>query len=471
MRSGTGKTGSRVTADKPSLGALFRTSTGTLALALLTVELVAGIQSYITSTVLPLMASDLHAQDQYGLVTGAGQVAMFLTMPLGTFLLTRYPAARLLTWFTLLTVIGAIVSATAPTIELFITGRVMVGLASGALATISMSVIVVHLPRAWRQLVLAGFAAMWVITSLVGPLYASWISVLLDWRWAMVLYLPLLIAARLLVARKLPDSAPDGDHSPFDIPSALTLASGVALISGLASVGPWWPILAIGGVILTAMATQRLLPKGTFRWRRGRPSAIALLGTLCGIYFGAGSVITIVAHDVLKFDPVLIGVLLMIGGLSWAITGLLCGKWPAIGDASFRHRTCAGTILLLCGLLTIAEAVISASGLMGTVMFILGWSLAGFGMGLCYLDTLNRIVETPTAPDGISAAHAAASTVIVEAIATAILTTAATAAVSALPIATGPTGSATIFAALSTGTILMFLLIKQVTKQPAGQTS
>lgn len=97
-------------------------------------------------------------------------------------------------------------------------------------------------------------------------------------------------------------------------------------------------------------------------------------------------------------------------------------------------------------------------------MFIFGWSLVGSGMGLCYLATLSRSVETPTVPDGILAARAAAGVVIVEAIATAILTTAA---VSALLVTTGAAGPATIFIALSTGTVLMFLLIKQATKQPA----
>lgn len=471
MRDRKGKTRNIVTEEKPSLGALFSTSTGVLAMALLAVELVAGIQSYITSTIIPLMASDLHAQNEYGLVTGAGQVAMFLTMPLGRYLLARYPAGRLLTWFTLLTIIGAVVSAIAPTIEVFITGRIMVGLAAGALITVSMGVIVSHLDSAWRQLVLAGYAAMWVVTSLVGPFYASWVSALLDWRWAMVLYLPLLIVARLLVIRQLPKTPPEDDRSPLDIPSTLMLAGGIALISVLASVGPWWPILGISGTVLTVIAAHRILPKGTFRWRPGRPSAIALLGTLCGIYFGAASIITIVAHDTLKFGPVLIGVLLMTGGLCWAIIGLLCGKWPATTDQSFKRRVHSGTILLLCGLLTIVFAVIAISGLMETVMFILGWSFVGSGMGLCYLSTLSRIVEPPGAPDGISAAHAAASTVIVEAITTAILSTAATAAASALLIATGITGPVTIFMALSIGTVPMFILTNQVTKQPAAQTS
>jgi MFS family permease len=457
-----------VDAEKPSLGALFRTSTGTLALALLTVELVAGIQTYVTSTILPLMASDLHAQQEYGLVSGAGQVAMVLTMPLGTFLLTRYPAARLLTWFTLLTIAGAVVSAAAPNIELFITGRVAVGLASGALATISMGVIVIHLPGTWRRFVLAGYAAVWVVISLVGPIYASWISLLLGWRWAMVLYLPLLVAARILIARKLPDNTPDGDRSPLDILSAIVLASGIALFSALASVGPWWPILGLGGAILTAIAGHRLLPKGTFTWRRGRPSAVALLGILCGIYFGAGSIITIVAHDILGFGPAVIGLLLMAGGLSWAVTGILCGKWPPAVEAGFRRRIRLGSLLLLGGLLLTATAALLASGFLGNTLFVAGWAIASVGMGLCYLDTLNRIVETPATPDGIPVAQAAAASVLVEVLATAILTAAATAAASMLLIASGPAGAAVILAALSAGTIPMLLLIGRVIRHPAG---
>ncbi len=46
----------------PSLRALISTRIGTLALALLTIEAIAGMQASVTATVTPLMATDFGAQ-------------------------------------------------------------------------------------------------------------------------------------------------------------------------------------------------------------------------------------------------------------------------------------------------------------------------------------------------------------------------------------------------------------------------
>ena len=59
--------------DRPvSVRAVLTTPVGHLALAMLVVELLAGMQTYLNQTVLPLLAADLGARDRYGLVTGGG---------------------------------------------------------------------------------------------------------------------------------------------------------------------------------------------------------------------------------------------------------------------------------------------------------------------------------------------------------------------------------------------------------------
>ena len=57
--------------SSPSLRALFSSRAGHLAMAVLVVELLAGMQVYINQTVLPLVAVDLSARAHYGLVTAA----------------------------------------------------------------------------------------------------------------------------------------------------------------------------------------------------------------------------------------------------------------------------------------------------------------------------------------------------------------------------------------------------------------
>ena len=136
--------------SSPSIRALLGSRAGHLALAVLVVELLAGMQVYLNQTVLPLLATEMDARNTYGLVTAAAQVPSFLTMPLGGAMLTRWRPDRLMTALTALLVAGAATGALAPSIEVYVLGEILRGLAAGALATATMGAMVVGLPDAWR---------------------------------------------------------------------------------------------------------------------------------------------------------------------------------------------------------------------------------------------------------------------------------------------------------------------------------
>jgi MFS family permease len=450
---------------RPSFRGLFTTSAGLLAVALLIVEFVGGIQTYVTSTVTPLAASDLQGQAFYGVAQGASQVGLFATLPLGIYLAARFDRSRLLLIFTMVAIVGAGVGAVAPTMSWYVAGRGITGLAAGALATIAMNVVATSLPKEWRRLVLAGYAGMWVITSLLGPLYASWISTLVGWRWTMILYLPLLVGARILVARHIPRSTSNDSTSrePLNVGASLALAIGIALV---ATAGSGWRVSVVLvplGVIAVLIAAVSLLPTGTFRLRRGRPSAIAILGILTSVYFGASAVITITGHDFYRLSPAGIGVLLTLGGLGWAVVGFICGRRPSPDDRGFVIRVAVGG-----GLLTFALALIAVSPLLDAraisiAALFVGWAAAGAGMGLCYLELLSRIFDQPPASDGISAPQAASAAVMVEIITTAL---AATATAAAFSYASTESTVIIVFAALTIAAALIVVLLRRALPGP-----
>jgi MFS family permease len=406
---------------------------GLVAAALLALEFIAGMQTYVLQTVLPIVGTDLDAHEYYGVITGTAQITMFLTMPLGPYLLQRFPVDRLLVHLTFLTVAGAVVSAAAPSVGIFVLGRAMAGLAAGALSTVSLAAIVTVLPAGWRRAVLAGYAAMWVFTSLLGPGYAGWVASVLSWRWTLVLYLPLLMVARIVIARELKGSMQTGgDQERLTLGSAFALAGGVALLSLVGLQGlPAGIALAVAGlgVAVVFFAARRLLPAGTLSVRAGRPAAVATMGLLTGAYFGAAGIIAIIVHDLLNGTAREIAFVLAGSGLGWAITGLAVSRWPAQAAQAYVRRSAVGACLLVVGLLATGAAVL-VDATTGRVEFILiGWTVAGVGMGLVYLDTLNHIVDVPPEVDGISARQAAAAAILVEAIATAVMATLATAIV------------------------------------------
>ncbi|WP_134479362.1 MFS transporter [Cryobacterium sp. Hh38] len=409
------------------------TRAGLLAAALLGLELVAGMQAYLLNTVMPVIGSDLDAKDFYGVIVGSAQIAMFLTMPLGPYLLQRFRVDRLLVRLSWLTVAGSVSSAVAPNVGVFVAGRVASGLGAGALATVSLAAIVSVLPAGWRRAVLAGFSVTWVFASLAGPLYAAWVTSVASWRWALVLYLPLLIAARIVAARQLRGTMQPGtDKEPLTLGSAGMLAGGVALLSlvGLQAV-PSAVAVTMGaiGAVAVIFAARRLLPPGTLSARAGRPAALATMGLLAGVYFGAQAIMSIIVQDLLGGTTGQAALVLAGSGMGWALAGLAASRWPPRTSRAYVCRAAVGGSLIGLGLLGTGAVILTDDALPRITVVLLGWTLAGIGMGLVYLDTLNKIVDVPPEVDGVTVPRAAAATILVEAIATAVAATLASAVV------------------------------------------
>lgn len=411
-------------------GARSRLAAGMLAASLLTVELLAGMQRYVSQTVLPLLADELDGTHLYGPLDAAAQAPTFLMLPVGAWLLVRFRIDRLLLGFTALAVLGSVACALAPSMGVFLAGTAVRAVAGGALATISMGAVVAGLPARHRQLVLAGMSGTWVVSSLVGPVYAVAVAETLGWRWAMVLYLPLLVAARAVAAQHVParlDSSGDDARAPWGW--AVVLAAGVAVLT--LPVGPWAVVALAVGVALVGRATAALLPAGTLRARGGRRAGLTALLLVAAAYFGATLVLSVVAHDALGLGPAQYGVVLAAPGLVWAVCGLRTGARPALEDAPFRRRARAAAAGLVAGAVVLLATVVLATtsvpdrAAWPVVGLTLGGALLGAGMGTLYPDLLGRCLARPAVDDGLSDGRAASAVVLAESVGLALASTVA----------------------------------------------
>ena len=393
-----------------------------LAVSLIAVELVAGMQSYLSQTVLPLAADELDGAALYGVVNVAAQAALFLTLPLGGSLLARFRIGPLMLVLTLVTAAGAAVCALAGTMETFIAGTVIRSLAGGALATVSMGAVSQGLPPRYRQVVLAGMSGIWVISSLIGPGYAALVSSTLGWRWAMVLYLPVLFVARMMVARYMPARTGEDSSSTEAVPWgwAVMLAFGAVLLSLPA--GAWSAATIVVGAALLLRAARSLLPVGALAGSSGRPAALSALLVTTGVYFGASTVLSIVAHDAFGLSAAQFAFVIAAPAFCWAVLGLWCGLHPAAGPA-LRRRVLTGAALSTAGMAALlATTILATTAGQAQVGLVVAGAVLGLGMGTIYPDLLGRCFTEPDGGDGISANHMAASVVMAEAVGTALVT-------------------------------------------------
>ncbi len=393
------------------------------------------MQVYLNQTVLPLLATEMGARNAYGLVTAAAQVPAFLTMPLGGAMLTRWRPARLMTVLTTLLVSGAVVGVLAPNVEVYVLGEILRGLAAGALATATMGVMVTGLPDAWRRLCLAGGSGMWVVAALAGPVYASGVSASWGWRWALVVYLPVLLAARAVMAGQIRDlrldEETDRDETVPWLPAG-AMAAGVAIIGALRASSPWfWPGVVVG-TALVLWSCSRVLPDGTLCLAAGRRAGIATLLWVCAFFLTLDYLVAPSAHDVLGLTPTQTGWALTAGGIGWSVVAIACGARPAREPQAYRRRTTLAAVFFVVGTMIMVVAVLEKADWWGLPV---GYGVASIGMGLTHLDTMNRIVTDPAEPDGITHAQAATAVTIAGAAGGAVLGTVATAFVA--PTASG----------------------------------
>lgn len=398
-----------------------RVAVAMLAGSLLSVELLAGMQQYVSQTVLPLVAAELGGTHLYGAVNAAAQAPMFLTIPIGAWLLSRFRIGQLMLSLTLLTIAGALTCALARSMQVFVAGTAIRGLASGALATVGMGAISRGLPAKYRQLVLAGMSGVWLISSVIGPVYAVAVSSVLGWRWAMVLYLPLLLLSRMMIARYMPEYLETAATEKAPWRWAIVLAIGAVTLSLAA--GGWSVATVIIGGGLMLWASKSLLPPGTFTASSGRPAALSALMVTAAVYFGASIVLSVVAHDAFGLKAEQYGFIIAAPGITWAIAGLWCGSHPANGDA-FRRRVVPAGVAIATGVAAIlTTTLLSHTESSALVGLALGAAVLGLGMGSLYPDLLGRCLTQPEPYDGISQDRMAAAVVLAESVGIALTTT------------------------------------------------
>ncbi|MDO4909882.1 MAG: MFS transporter [Corynebacterium sp.] len=384
-----------------------------IAGAVIIMELIGGMQVYLGQLIMPIMGEELNARSYYGLMNGISHIAGMIGLPIGAMLLGRVRLSRLLMGATIILVIGAITCATAQNVWMYLAGSVIRSLAGSAMAMTSIGAVAKGLKGRARQLTLAFSSASWVISSLVGPMYAAWVTHLLSWRWAMLMYLPLVLVARFVIALNLHGES-EKSENPIPYSSMPLLIAGISLTI-LPVSGTWRILCIVGGVLLLARATVMLMPKGTFTRKTPRRAALSGMFFLSGGYFAADTLMVYTAHDLFDAGPDVIGMILMGGGLGWAILGVICGFKPARSARSYRTRAVVGLgLILLCIVVTASLLFTDWVPSSTKILFVTLWTIAGIGMGMVYLDTLNIFFEEPDVADGISIEEMAASSVMAE---------------------------------------------------------
>lgn len=354
-------------------------------------------ESLAVTTIMPIVSADLNGANLYALAfagpLATGVIGMVVA---GNWSDRHGPVWPLYTAAVIFT-IGLIIAGTATTMVVMVAGRLFQGLGTGAVIVALYVVIARVFPTRLHPSIFAGFAAAWVIPSLIGPFAAGVIAELFSWHWVFLSVVGLVAIAVLMIRptlTALPKQAPDTTvpwaYSRILWAGAAALA--VLLMSLLSELPTIGGALAALAAIVAIIASRPLLPKGTLQARRGLPSVILLRGLTAAAFFGAEVYLPYLLISDYKYSPTLAGLALTLGALSWALASWLQGRLS--NQLTHVASTTIGSILVVLAILAV---FVTALFTLPSAIAITAWVFGGGGMGLMYprISTMTLAMSTP----------------------------------------------------------------------------
>ncbi|UNO42884.1 MFS transporter [Streptomyces sp. MST-110588] len=339
------------------------------------------------ATVLPRTAEELGGLGLFGWAFTAFMLAnLFGTVVAGQGADRAGPIRPYLQMFALF-VIGCLVAAVADNWYVFLVGRTLQGAGVGGVLALAYLIVGRAYPDALRSRMLALVASAWTLPALLGPAVAGAIAEASNWRVVFLVLVPLVPLGVLLTLPGLRTLGPPEGPAPDRrrIPLTLLLVAGAgALLAGLEERNVVIMVpLVVAGAAVALPVLRTLLPPGTLTVRRGMPAGMIVRGLVSTAYYGAESFFPLSMAQVLGLNTLESGLALSAGALTWVSGAWIQAKLDARGGGKGRHtRVVVGFFLLLAGDALIAVAI--GTALHSIALAVLGWALAGFGMGLVY---------------------------------------------------------------------------------------
>lgn len=363
----------------------------------------------MVATIMPAMVRDLAGVEMVGwslaiyelgaIVAGAAAGRMVSYIALRTNMAVA----------ALIFALGAAICATAPSMPIFLTGRLVEGFGGGALVSLAfVSVERLFPPKIWPQL-FGIMSVVWGVAAFSGPLVGALVSESLNWRWAFGLFAGLGVGMALttflvLTSPQATTRAGSAEKlPPFPVAVLVVLGlSVIAIASAGINVAPLRSSLllaaGIAGLAFFFWLDRRnraahLFPDGLFNWNTAMGSGMIMVSALslatCSLAV-YGPLLLSTLHNL----PVLTaGWIIATESIAWSITAILVANLPS------RHERSAillGAILIAAGVAGFAYAIPN-----GSLWLIFGCAaMQGGGFGVAWPFVTRLIVAA--APQGQS---------------------------------------------------------------------
>ncbi len=337
----------------------------------------------------------------------AFMLTMAVVIPITGFLLQRFNTRPIFITAMSLFSIGTLVAAMAPGFEVLLAARVVQASGTAIMMPLLMTTLMTLVPPAQRGKTMGNVSIVISVAPAIGPTISGIILNTLSWRWMFWLVLPIAVVMLIIGIRRV-QNVTEPRRVPLDVTSVILSAFGFGgLIYGLSNIGGgseggadaggaassavspmmMWLALGVGVASLAAFIIRQLLLQRrdralldlrTFKSPIFTVSIVMMAVSMVAL-FGTIILLPIYMQQVLGFEPVQIGLLLLPGGLLMGLLAPFVGRlYDRIGPS---RLVVPGSILVsvvLWALTTVSENT--------SWMFLLGAHLV-LSIGLSLLFT------------------------------------------------------------------------------------
>ncbi len=366
--------------------------------------LLAALDQTVVSTALPTIVADLGGLEHLSWVFTAYILTSTVVAPLYGKLGDLYGRRVMVFTAVALFLVGSLACAMSGSMTALIVSRAVQGLGGGGLFVLALSVVGDVIAPKDRGKVQGVFAAVFSLSSVIGPLMGGWFVDAFSWHWIFLINLPLGAVAALMFGINFPARTALVSHK-IDWLGAALLTAALSLVILVCSLGgrelPWngaatWALIGLAAALTLAFiwaetrAVEPILPMSLF--------SLNVFSTTSGISFlqgaimlGSLSFMPLYLQISLGYSPTDSGFLLIPMTIGIVLTSTVAGI--------FMGRTGRYRPLPIVGMAIVAVAAFGMTRFdQATTALFFGGALMLFGAGLGLIFPVTTTVVQNAVP-------------------------------------------------------------------------
>ena len=354
----------------------------------------ASLDQTIVGTAIPRIVADLGGFDRFTWITSAYIVASTTAVPIVGRLSDLYGRKTFYVAAVVVFLIGSALAGLSQTMNQLIAFRAIQGLGGGSLMALAFVAVGDLFPPADRGKYQGFVAAVFGMSSVIGPTLGGFITDTLSWNWVFYINMPLGLPILFLLVRFFPNLKPPSVSRQIDVVGMAALVVGiVSLLLALswANVQYEWLSVQIIGLLSVAVVSAAVLVLAELRATdpimpltiyRSRVVSLALFAVACTGFgmFGTIVFVPLFFQGVLGTSATSSGSFLTPMMLGVVVGAALSGQALSRLGGHYRLQGLAG-ILTMCVGTFLVSTMSPNTSFVTAVAYIV---VLGFGLGITF---------------------------------------------------------------------------------------